>query len=409
MKNSICQTMPRLSLIMLIAVSMAALFAIGCQENPSTPNLYDPAQLSTRATPTITNISPATGAEYAAVTTLTVTGTNFSPVIGENLLYFDAVLATISQASTTQLVLTAPNYPKDSIGVSVAVYNAPKLSNIYVFKLLPIFVEYGNLSSKEFPWAITTDAAGDLYVSFQSDSIRQYSPAGIRTGYAASGGATKWSAMKFGPDGTLYLARTQRAIFSVPPGGGTPTVWAQVPGTVFYDLEIDQAVNIWAAGNNTSIYVFKPDKSFKSYTFDANVRSIKLFNNYLYCGGTVNADHSEQVIRFPIINGDSLGAQQTVFNLTTSPLGGAGKSVLAVTGSQGGDLFVGTDCGNPIILVHSSGSAEALYPGLLAPAIHVFAWDKGTKLFGVQGVTSGGSVASSSKILQIQTLQQGLN
>jgi hypothetical protein len=408
MKNYSLQSRSGMNAVQFITIAMVALLAFSCESNPSSPSLYDPSNLSAKASPTITNISPATGA-LGGVTTLTITGTNFSAVKEENLLYFDSKLATITQATSTQLVLTAPNYPKDTIAVSVAVYQTPKMSNIVNYQIQAAFDQYGSLGAAEFPWAITTDAGGNLYVSFQSDSIRKYSPAGVRTGYASGGGATKWSAMKFGPDGSLYMLRIQRAIFVVPPGGGAPSIWTQIPGTSLYDLDFDTQGNMWVGGNNTSIYRIKSDLTVKSFVFDGNIRSIKVFKNYLYCGGTINADGSERVVRFPIVSADSLGPQQDVFNLTTSPLGGTGLSVLAVTGSSGGDVFVGTNAANPVILVHPTGSAEPLYPGVMSPAIHVFAWDKGTKLFAVQGIVSAGSVASSSKILRIQTLQTGLN
>ncbi len=55
--------------------------------------------------PTITSISPLSG---PAGTTVTITGTNFNPVISGNIVRFGAVKATITAASATTLTVTVP-------------------------------------------------------------------------------------------------------------------------------------------------------------------------------------------------------------------------------------------------------------------------------------------------------------
>jgi len=55
--------------------------------------------------PTITSISPRSG---AIGSTVTITGTNFSATPSNNIVYFGSVRATVSSATTTQLRVTVP-------------------------------------------------------------------------------------------------------------------------------------------------------------------------------------------------------------------------------------------------------------------------------------------------------------
>lgn len=55
--------------------------------------------------PTITSFTPASG---AIGTTVTITGTNFSAVAANNIVYFGATRATVTAATPTQLTVTVP-------------------------------------------------------------------------------------------------------------------------------------------------------------------------------------------------------------------------------------------------------------------------------------------------------------
>lgn len=55
--------------------------------------------------PTITSFTPASGPIGTAVT---ITGTNFSLVAADNIVYFGAVKAVVSTASATSLTVTVP-------------------------------------------------------------------------------------------------------------------------------------------------------------------------------------------------------------------------------------------------------------------------------------------------------------
>jgi len=270
--------------------------------------------------------------------------------------------------------------------------------------------ELGSLGTTDEVWGTTTDASGNVYVSLVTDGsgvgIKKFTPAGVKSDYAPTGGVTKWSSLKMGPGGELYLSRILRAIYKIPSGGGSPAIWVSFGnlGTVF-DMDFDQSKMLWAGGNNTSVYRIKPDKNVKAFPFAANVRAVRVYGNYVYFGGLVTADNAEKVVRFRIVNSDSLGPQEDYFNLTTSALGGAGKSIFAINFNTDGDMYVGTDAANPIIIVHADGNAEPLHPGVLSPAMHVFASGTGSVLYAVRGTPSSGVVSTSGKIFKINPLK----
>jgi len=382
------------------------LLVSGCQ-NEQTANIYDPGASSPAPQPTITSISPTVG--LAGVTTITINGTNFSAVKEANTVYFETTQATVLTAGATMLTVKAPNLVKDSVRIRVQTSGAWLFSNTVLCKLDAAVSELPGLGNTDEIWGTTTDAAGNIYACLVTDGvgmgIKKFTPAGVKSDYAPSGGVTKWSSLKMGPSGELYLARILRAIYKITAAGASPSIWVSFGnlGTVF-DMDFDQSKNLWAAGNNTPVYRIASDKNVKAFAFEANVRAVRAYNGYVYFGGFVTADNAEKVVRFKIVNSDSLGPREDMFNLTASPLGGAGKAIFAINFNTDGDMYVGTDAANPIIIVHPNGTAEALHPGVLSPAMHVFA-SGGSVLYAVRGTPAGGIVSTSGKLFKINPLK----
>jgi len=394
----------------LIALTALAFLFLSSCENPETGSLYDPNYTSPRPQPTIASLAPKSG--LAGVTTITIAGTNFSSVKAENTVYFDAKQAEVLTASPTQLTVKAPNLAKDSIKIRVSVFGALLFSNTALCKLDAAVAEFGQFGLTDEAWGTTTDASGNLYVSLVTDGagvgIKKFTAAGVKSDYAPSGGITKWSSLKMGPGGELYLSRILRAIYKIPSGGGNPAIWVSFGnlGTVF-DMDFDKNKNLWAAGNNASVYRIRQDKDVKAFPFAANVRAVRVYNDYVYFGGLVTADNAEKVVRFKIISADSLGPQEDYFNLTTSPLGGAGKSAFAINFTEDGDMYVGTDANEPILIVHPDKSAESLHPGLLKPVMHIFSSIPNTNyLIAINGTATGGPVVTSGKMYKINVLKK---
>ena len=386
----------------LLSMLVAVVFVMSSCDNPKTGSLFDPNAVSPRPQPTISAVTPASG--LAGTTVITITGANFSAVKDENVVYFDTKQALILTATATQMTVRAPDLIKDSIVVRVQVFNADLFSNPKLCKLEAAVATFGGLDSFEEPFGIATDATGNLFASLTFNAggvgIKKITPEGLRSDYAPAGGVTIWSALKVGPGGLLYAARTQRAIFTIAQGAAS-SIWAQIPGSSLYDFDFDKDGNLWAVGNNTFVHRFTQSKATKSFPFTANLRTARVYKGYLYVGGKV--DPVEGVWRFPIVSADSLGPAQKYFDLSALPgYGQNGPGVYAITFNTDGDMYVGTDGPDAILVVHPNGSSEPLYPGLFQPQTLLFAWGKGSTLYAARS-----GLGVSHVILKINTQKTG--
>jgi hypothetical protein len=103
----------------------------------------------------------------------------------------------------------------------------------------------------------------------------------------------------------------------------------------------------------------------------------------------------------PILPSDSLGAEQEYFNYSSVSSQG---SITAITLDADGDLYVGTDAGDGILIVHPTGVSEPLYPGVVSPGTVSLSWGKGTELIQSRvSITEG----VSSSVVRINMLKSG--
>jgi hypothetical protein len=364
----------------------------GCNEEPP-PSLYDPSNLGSGAQPTVATVSPASTA-LAGVTVITITGTNFSTTLSDNLVYFDATLGTVLSATATQLTVRPPNLVKDTVLIKIAVKGASLFSNPPImYQLQSAAFEFGKGPENEDPWGVACDSAGNVYVSLTKTSdganlgVKKITPAGVRSDFSLLASVTKWSGMKVGPGGVIYCARSLNALYRIPAAGGTAAIWSQPTvngmGKV-NDFDFDQAGNIWGGGDGTRIYRVTSAGLVKGFNFTANIRTVRVFNGALYVGG--KADTVEAVWSFPIISSDSLGTPTIAFNASAryAPLRPA---VNALTFAADGDMYVGIDHADAIVVVRGA-VVTPLYPGVLEPTAIAFAWGKGNELYYSRGGTT---------------------
>ena len=399
----------RLSLFLLTILILS-----GCKKDPPA-SLYDPG-IGQGAVPTIASVIPNDSA-LAGVTTVTITGTNFSPVKEYNFVYFNASLAPVLQASTTQLVVKAPILLADSVGLKVAVQGIELFSNAKRYKLIAAVKEFGGIpNTVEEPFGITCDTSGNVYVSLLSGGgtglgVKKITPAGSRTDYspAFSSAVNKWTSLKLGPGGFMYAASNRNAVFRIPAGGGNSAPWASVAGvgvSFVVDFDFDQQGNIWGGGDNQSIVRITPGPpgspplGSRAFDFVGDVRAVRFFQNYLYLA-TKN-DTVWNIWRTRIFSADSIGPRELYLNFTNkfTPL----ASAYAMTFANDGDLFVGTDSlAGSLVVIHPDKSAEPLYPGLFRGRSQTLAYGKGTEMY----VSRTGLTDPEKKILRVNTQKQG--
>lgn len=383
---------------------LVLIFIVGCENNITTPISY---QNLGKPNPIIESISPTEG--LAGVSKITISGSNFSTVKTENLVYFDKTLVAVDSSTTTKIFLTAPVISKDTITVKLTVIGAGEFSNSKIIRLESAIKEYGDFTAIDEPWGITSDPNGNLYVSLMTSGsgvgIKKISTSGVKTDYATTPGITKFSNLIYASDGTIYGARGVKAIYKIPPGGGTSSIWVSfgLLGSIF-DFDFDQNGNIWAGGSgNAFINSIKLDKTIKQFTIDGNARTIKVNNNYVYIAGQFQ--NEEKILRAKIISTDSISSWEEYFNLTTSTLGGSNIFIYGLGFLDNGELYFGTDHSTPIKVIKTDKTVVDLYAGVLSPIMHILTKGPSGYIYSVQGLGSSGNITKSNKIYKIVALK----
>jgi hypothetical protein len=388
-------------------VLLLAVIGLGCNEEPPA-SLFDPNYVS-GPTPVISAITPASG--LGGVTVMTVAGLNFSTVPAYNQVVFrprgdveGTLLGTVLQASATSLEVKAPILAGDTIEVRVAVQGADLYSDPIFCSLASAQLEWGAFSQSDAPAGIACDVAGNVYFSNlytgSADSVYTISPDNVQTPYspAFSSQVPRWTGMKVGPGGSIYCVGGRNIIFEIPAGGGTVALWQRGGIGNVLDLDFDQPGNVWTAGTGTAVYSVTPAKTVTTFAIEqTSIRTIRVFGGYLYYGGTRGSD--EGVWRRQILAADNLGAEELYFDYSAVYAEGF---VNAITFAADGDMYVGTDGPEGIVVVHAGGASEAFYPGIVEPASVAFAWGAGTELF----VSRAGGTAKAT-VLRIEMQKQG--
>jgi hypothetical protein len=359
------------------------------------------------------------GGLLSGVSTVIIDGQNFTTDSSKVIVFFDALRATVVSTSLTQIKVKAPVVVKDSIKIRVTILGALNFSEVQYVDVKAAVALFGNFTSFEEAYGIACDQSGNLFVSMMSSGIgiglRKYTEAGDTSKYASSSSQVIFvSGIKMGPNGLLYGCNGNRVIYTVAQNA-TPVPWAIQPqravGTKypvqFRDLDFDKHGNIWTGGNDTAIYRILPNKTITQYVFEANIRSIRVFQDYLYLGGKV--DSVSGVWRAPIDDSGNLGAITKYFDLSSQPgyaYNGAG--VTAITFNSEGEMYVGTNGNDGILLVRPSDSSigTPLYPGLFTANAenYSFAWGSGSTLYVTR--RNNGISTISQTLIKINTQKQ---
>jgi len=390
-------------IIFLLLITLAAIaFFIGCEaDNPA--SIYD-ASKSGESTPVLSKMIPE-DSTLAGIGEITIQGQNFSTVPENNLVYFDKTLVTVVSASESQITINSPNLLGDTIKVKIAVHGAYLYSNIMDYKLVPAVWEFGGFDEYNDPYAIACDSDENLYVSTKGKKVYKVTPDGERTIYSEDSGFSKASGMKMGPEGYLYYVNILSYMFRIPPGGGKYEMYTTLPGGAF-DLDFGPNGNLFCGGNKNALYRVKPDKTsdvVADYT-DIYIKSIRVYNDYVYVAGEYTGSDADAVQmgvwRNQILSDDgTVGEKELVLDwaaLFTDHL-------LSINFSEDGDMYVGTDAPEGIIIFHEDGSYEGLYEGVIEPESYALCWGNGPFLY----VTRRGSDGAQKRIMKVNAQKNG--
>ncbi len=389
-----------IELAVLVVFVVMSMNLAGCKPDV-TPSLYDPSQ-QYLPNPVVDSLSPS-GSALAGVDTVIIYGKNFSAGIKQELVFFNSSMVPIVGGTVNKIVVQAPAMPSDSIAVRVTVNGALLYSPIVTYRLIAAISQFGNLAAAQVAYGICAGADTSLYAAISSNGVDRGIFKMTSTGgssYApATAGLIGWNAIKFGAGGYLYGVRGNRAIYRFAPGGNANAqIWVSASSGLFFDIDFDLNNNLWVGGNSQYIYRIKPDGSVKAFPFSGNVRSVRYYNGYLYFAANVGTAASK-VFRSPVVN-DSLGTPEVYFDLSSDPTGG--NNIYAITFSADGNMYVGTDSPDYLIVVHPGGVIERPYSlyvtsGVLNSPCRSFAWI-GTDLY---------ATTPSGKLLKIVARKQG--
>ncbi|MDZ7261120.1 MAG: IPT/TIG domain-containing protein, partial [candidate division KSB1 bacterium] len=207
----------KVSKTILLSVWCPLMFLSGCEYDKGYKEIW-PTDNEGAPEPKITSVKPDSA--YGGVTELQLIGENFSPVVGENFVYFGTIKGVVQAASATQLMVIRPIAAGGSLTIQLAVRDALRTTTYGPYKLEQGVVDVGELGRV---YAIALDRNENLYAHQENKTVVKVTPDGQQTQYDIAD--FKSSAMRMGPDGTLYIQRyNHKNLYRIPPGGGSGAV-----------------------------------------------------------------------------------------------------------------------------------------------------------------------------------------
>ncbi|KAF0140375.1 MAG: hypothetical protein FD122_2489 [Stygiobacter sp.] len=373
---------------LVIIIASTALLS-GCNQEAA-PSLYQVEDKG--GTPVISSILPDKEA-LAGVTEITINGSNFSTVKDYNFVYFGTAKATVLQASPTQLVVKAPAKIANDLDTKIAVQGVENFSNSVKYNLLEaVGVYFAFAKGVDVPMTVATDKNENVYIYIKDKGIKKIAN-GTISDYAPKGAESFFFDMKFGPNNILYGTRNLRAVFQVEEGKAGATYVTFPTGTAIVAIDFDANKNMWAAGSGGSLFSVTSAKVTTAFAIDYSVTAVRVYNGYVYVAG--KKDGEEAIYRYKINTETSLGSKEKYFDIGAKY--GLGKvNVGALAFSADGDLLLGTDQANALIVVNSAGTATNLYAGLVSPSVRSLAWGTKKNMFYVRDYSETTSTGSQS-------------
>lgn len=369
------------------------------QEKPE--SLYNPNYLY-NPNPVITAMEPADSA-LAGIVTIKIIGENFSPITENNFVHFGKTKAVVWGASANELVVQSPNIIADSTAVRVSVLGAISFSNSMPYRLVRGVGEFGGFGDYDEPYMVECDKDENIYVALGSRKIVKITPAEVRTDYATTT-FSLFTGLAFGPDGRLYVARNTRYLYRVPAGGGSAAQWVRVKDAV-YALDFAPGGFIFVGGKGDSLYQVTIQGDGTSAGImpypDTYIKAIRVFNGYVYVGGKINATNQQAIWRNQILSENELGPTEVYFDWSTKI--STTFEILAITFAADGDMYVGTDAPEAVIVIHPDGTFAPLYPGVLEPTSYSLSWGNKQFLY----VARRSSDAKKRRVIKINMLKEG--
>lgn len=391
------------------------IFLAGCK-NDTAPSLFDPADQSNPA-PVVRTIAPPDSA-LAGAGEVVLIGENFSTKKEDNIVYFDTTPVSVLAATATQLTVKPPNIISDTVKIRIAVLGAEKFSPTARYKLKAAVAPFGKIEDPGYTanrdalraYGIDVDTEGNVYLSTEqvisgltNSRIKKIAPNGTTTNLATTT-FLRANALRLGPGNMLYaLYRTGRLrnIVTFSPAG-VQTPFVSLPGNAtddVRDMDFDASGNLWVT-IGTDIYLVKPNQAIsRALTTVDTLSALRVYNGFVYFAGRNKALAEEKIWRSQM-QGETLGAPEVVLDVAAASWLG-GRSVLSLTFSESGEMYLGTNHSEGLFVVRGT-SGEVLYPGLVGSSVYALSWSNGTLLYAVRQVNG-----NLSQLLKVDTGKKG--
>ena len=396
--------MKKILISFIVILSFSFIWFMAC-ENDVPSSIYDPDDLG-EATPAISSITPA-DSTTTGIGNIVISGSNFSPVAEENLVFFNKTRAKVVSSTENEIIVESPIVVGDSVAVKVSVRDSYHFSNDYLYSLFEAVYEFGGFDDYTDPYALAVDNDENLYVSIAGKKIEKVSPDGTRETYA-NVLVDKCSGMVMGPNGDIYYANILQYIFLLPAGGGQDGIFVRTPGGV-QDLDFDANGNIFCGGNGKEIYwvnvAEKTSTTVKEYP-SINIKSIRVFNGYVYVVGDYVGTEQDQV-KFAVYRNQILDAEGTLGE-TEMVFAFSNEFPTAILYSVNFDIdgimYLGTSMPDKAILkVQQDGSYSVLYPRVMDAETYEMCWGNGNHMY----ITRRNKDVSIRRVLKLNMFKQG--
>jgi hypothetical protein len=370
---------------------------LGCSQ-PSADSAFDP-DFDEGVPAVISSVTPANGS-FAGFETVTIDGSQFGTDPAAISVWFNNIKADVVSVTPTRIVVNTPNFVSDSIRIKVAKTNVVAFSNPVAYTLESLFIDATTLPTNTTALGAGIDLAKNLYVSTLASGIPsgvgKFDGEGVINGTYVPVQGWGYRVVKVGPDGGLYMLRVAGGVpvvYRSGPTGGSTTNWGSGVGRA-EDLDFDQNNFAWVVGanetnsaTNQSIVRIQDNgasRSYVRYPFVANGHAVKVYDGYLYVGGTRGGNPF--IWRFPINPDNSLGAEEQVLNLGTAyATDVVPRSIVFATD---GTMFISVSGANfdqlpdgrqPLLSVSPAGELREFYAGIIPGIILKMHWIPGTQ------------------------------
>ena len=380
-----------------IAAFFVLLISVGCSA-PSADSSFDP-NFDPGVPAVITSVTPANGS-FAGFETVTIDGSEFGANAADVSVWFNNTKAQIVSVTPTRIVVNTPNIVRDSIRIKIAKANVVAFSNPVPYRLESLFEDATTLPTNTVALGAGLDLDGNLYVSTLASGIPsgvgKYDSEGVLSPTYVPVQGWAYRVVKVGPDGGLYMLRVAGGVpvvYRSGPTGGATTNWGSGVGRA-EDFDFDHNNFIWVVGANEtnsalyqSIVRVQDNGATRSYVrkpFVANGHSVKVYNGFMYVGGTRGGNPF--IWRFPILPDNTLGDEEMVVDLGVKyatdiiprsiAFATDGTMFVSLSGTNFDQLPAGRQ---PLLAVAPNGDVIEYYPGIIPGIIVKMHWVPGTQ------------------------------